>query len=97
MTDEQTLKTQICEWLSARPNCMYRVIQIGRIPGRTNQSKGVSDIIGCINGRAFFIEVKSKSGTLRPEQEKFLMDASRAGAITIVARDFETVVKEISA
>jgi penicillin-binding protein-related factor A (putative recombinase) len=52
---------------------------------------GVADIIGVVNGRAVFIEVKSPKGKLSPGQIQFLEEAKQNGAITIVARSIEDV------
>jgi len=62
---------------------------------RANHSKfsekGSSDILGIWDGRMLCIEVKSRRGTLRPEQREFLETMGKLGAITILARCLEDV------
>lgn len=48
--------------------------------------KGVSDIIGLINGRFLAIEVKSKAGSLTPEQRIFLAQINNEGGIAFCSR-----------
>lgn len=58
---------------------------------------GVSDILGILpGGRMLCIEVKSRTGKLRPSQRDFLERAGRAGALAFVARsvkDVETALR----
>jgi Holliday junction resolvase len=62
---------------------------------RANHSKfsekGSSDILGIWQGKMLCIEVKSRRGTLRPEQKEFLETMNRLGAITLVARSLDDV------
>ncbi|NTW04548.1 MAG: VRR-NUC domain-containing protein [Peptococcaceae bacterium] len=58
---------------------------------------GFSDLFGINNlGRAIFIEVKSKSGKLSPEQENFLRMMTASGAYAGVAKCPEDAVKIIN-
>lgn len=65
--------------------------------------KGVADIIGMIPyyadekpmARSLFIEVKSKTGSLSPEQRVFLARALEQGAIAFVARSTQDVIKNL--
>jgi hypothetical protein len=50
--------------------------------------KGVSDIIGIYKGKMLCLEVKSATGKLRPEQQKFLERMKDLGAITGVVRSW---------
>ena len=68
-------------------------------------TKGMSDIIGCVPSRApavcavgtmLAIEVKSPTGTVRPEQTAFLAEVVRAGGIGFVARSCEDVVNKLA-
>ena len=55
--------------------------------------KGVSDIIGCHNGRMFAIEIKTQAGRVTPYQQRFLDRVNDAGGIGFVARSIEDVVE----
>lgn len=48
--------------------------------------KGVADILACFKGRAIAIEVKSATGSCRPEQIEWLADWEKAGGLAMVAR-----------
>jgi len=49
--------------------------------------KGVSDIIGLLPGGRFLaVEVKWRSGALRPHQEDFLKAVNEAGGLGVVVR-----------
>ena len=67
---------------------------------RANHSKfsekGSSDILGIWQGRMLCIEVKSRRGTLRPEQKEFLETMSKLGAITLLARGLEEVLDALA-
>ena len=56
--------------------------------------KGFSDITGFrkSDGKAFFIEIKTPTGKLRPDQEHFLKQMSQYPVITGVARSVEDAI-----
>ncbi len=57
---------------------------------------GHSDLYGVRpDGRAYFVETKTRYGRLRPEQSRFLEAMRACGAVAIVARDHETVVRDV--
>ena len=57
--------------------------------------KGSSDIIGMTKtGKFLGVEVKTATGTLRPEQAAFLMRVNANGGKAIVARSVEDLMKE---
>ena len=58
---------------------------------------GISDIVGVIDGRAVFVEVKTKTGNQRDAQRKWQAAVERAGAIYIIARSPEEALAAISA
>lgn len=68
--------------------------QDGRVVS-TGLPKGFSDLFGFrkIDGRMFFIEVKSKNGKLKKEQMHFLKTMSAYGAITGVARSAKEAIE----
>ena len=53
--------------------------------------KGVSDIIGCKDGRMFAIEIKTQAGRVTPYQQRFLDRVNAAGGLAFVARSIEDV------
>ena len=55
--------------------------------------KGISDIIGVLNGRFLAIEVKRPDGVLSEAQVEFLRKVRRAGGIAMVAQSLEDVVR----
>lgn len=63
----------------------------------TGLPKGYSDLHGFrkSDGRMFFIEVKTPTGRLRPEQEKFIKTVKKNGAIAGVARSVDDAIKII--
>lgn len=63
----------------------------------TGLPKGFSDLFGfrIPDGRAFFIEVKSPTGKVRPEQQNFIERMRSNGALAGVARSVEDARKII--
>lgn len=54
--------------------------------------RGVSDILGIINGGTFLaIEVKAEKGKVSPEQQEFIDNITKNGGIAFVARCLEDV------
>ncbi len=63
-------------------------------PVSTGLPRGFSDVFGHRpDGRAFYIEVKSATGRLRPEQDAFLAAMRRSGALAGVARSPEDAIR----
>ncbi len=57
---------------------------------RANTAKGMSDIMGVLrDGRTLAIEVKSRTGRMRPGQEEFLATIRNAGGVAGVCRSVE--------
>jgi hypothetical protein len=68
------------------------------LPGTTRfvrfGKKGMADIQGYTNeGVALFVECKSATGKLRPEQKEFLDRAARCGCKVVVARSIDDLQK----
>jgi len=53
--------------------------------------KGLPDIHGCIKGRAVYVEVKTGTGKLSPEQLRERARIEQAGGIYIEARSVDDV------
>lgn len=65
-------------------------------PVQTGLPRGFSDLFGFRpDARAFFVEVKSASGRLRPEQAAFLEAMRARGAVAVVARDADDCVERV--
>lgn len=94
MTPEGLIKREIQDYLEAR-NIFHWVNQAGRIPGRTLSKTGVSDLLGCFEGKLLAIEVKSEKGKLSDEQNQFLLDVKFHGGIGFMARSVEDVRKQL--
>ena len=57
---------------------------------RANTARGMSDIMGVLrDGRTLAIEVKSRTGRMRPGQEEFLQTIRSAGGVAGVCRSVE--------
>jgi len=60
---------------------------------RANTAKGMSDIMGVLrDGKTLAIEVKSRTGRMRPGQEEFLATIRAAGGVAGVCRSVEDAV-----
>ena len=61
---------------------------------RANTQRGMSDIMGALmDGRTLAIEVKSRTGRMRPGQEEFLQQIRAAGGVAGVCRSVEDAQK----
>lgn len=61
---------------------------------RANTQRGMSDIMGALmDGRTLAIEVKSRTGRMRPGQEEFLQTIRQAGGVAGVCRSVEDAQK----
>jgi hypothetical protein len=61
---------------------------------RANTAKGMSDIMGVLrDGRTLAIEVKSRTGRMRPGQEEFLATIRQAGGVAGVCRSVDDAVR----
>lgn len=53
---------------------------------------GVSDILGCYQGRMIAIELKSPTGKATPDQIRFIQNVNDAGGIGFVAKSIDEVI-----
>lgn len=100
-TEEKDAQNAIIAHLKQRPDiAWYARINSGsfQIENRrfiANSKKGMSDIIGQMNGSGQFlaIEVKSSVGKIKPHQQDFLNEVNNGGGIGFVARSTADVKK----
>ncbi len=102
MTTESLIQNKIRVALSQDGHIVFRA-NVGKVrmaDGRyfdTGLPKGFSDLFGFRpDGRIFFIEVKNKTGKLRPEQEKFIEQMKKRGALAGVARSVEDAMEIVN-
>lgn len=91
MTPETALKIDVMKYLRSIPGRYSRVLQVGIIPGRTNASKGMFDIVTIFRGKVDWIELKAPDGKMSPEQETFQVAWTTAGGSAWVARSLDDV------
>lgn len=97
---EAAIQETICAWLQAH-HIPFSVTDASRSfgpdgePRRSKVRAGWPDISGVIprTGRAFFIETKSATGRLRAEQKRVIAHLRAAGALVIVARSMDEVIR----
>jgi len=92
---EKELQNQVIDFLSKSGAWFYH-------PRETKKgSDGIPDIIGCLNGKFFAIELKSPDvkkpeNHLRPEQRKVLEKIKSSGGFVLVSNKLEEVVNFIN-
>jgi len=66
-----------------------------KIHGGPYQEKGLSDIIGCLDGRFIAIEVKmpGKEDTVTDMQQRFIDQVLESGGVALVSSNIETTLK----
>lgn len=72
---------------------------IKKIYRRSNNKyhrKGIADILGIVEGKFLAIEVKSKTGTISPEQRIFIARVNQDGGIGFIARSVSQCALELS-
>lgn len=102
MTEEHSIMNAIRAALSEN-GCVSFRMNVGKMrtpDGRyfdTGVPVGFSDIFGFreCDGRAFFIEVKTKTGRASPKQKAFISAMQKAGAIAGICRSPQDAIKLI--
>jgi len=89
MTPEAKVKTKIRAYLASIPAVWYC-----QPIGGAYSSHGVPDIVGCVRGQMFAIEVKApgKSRTVTPLQQRQLEAIMQAGSLAMVAESVDQVI-----
>lgn len=72
-------------------------VPVGRIPGRRNPGRGISDRIVMKNGITFFVEFKNREGRNKqePSQKEFEGWVRRFGGRYFIVRSVEDVMEAI--
>lgn len=100
---ETELQNLILDYLNCLPGCfawrnnntgLWDPVKKIYRPLRGHSHKGVSDILGCINGRSLCVEVKSKCKRPTPEQDAFLDIIERIGGIALWCDSWEVFKKK---
>ncbi len=55
----------------------------------SKQRSGLPDVMGVVNGRAIFVEIKIARDQLSDEQREAIADLTKAGAVVFVASNFQ--------
>lgn len=103
MTEEHRIQNEIR--LALSPYCMIFRINVGVVKtpdGRyfdTGVPKGFSDLFGFrrSDGRAVFIEVKTKTGRVSPHQLRFIEKMRAEGALAGICRSKEDALALVGA
>lgn len=85
---ERDITRQIKKLLDNIENCWYF-----KVAGGQFQRAGIPDIIGCLNGKYFAIEVKRPGGKLSEKQKKEIEAIKSCNGIVFVAYSTEDVIK----
>lgn len=99
---EATVMKEIMLAVSQAGNKIFRsnVGRVQTIDGRwfdTGLPKGHADLYGFRpDGQVFYIEVKSETGRVRPDQINFLETMRKNGALAGIARSVEDAMKIIN-
>ena len=75
---------------------LYYTKEGGRIS--TGVPNGFSDLFGHrkLDGKAFYIECKTPTGKVRPEQKNFIKQMKQSGALAGIARSVEEALEIVS-
>ena len=87
---EDTLKVKVMKWLSVQPDIYYW-------KASDRYTKGVSDIIACVNGWFVAAELKADDGEATPHQDLFIMCVNKAkgvGGVCYCLQDVIDLVNE---
>ena len=101
---EKQIQATIIEWINKNGGIALRQQSGVFIPYAMWKSKkafrigfkGLSDIVGCWQGRFFAIEVKDHKRIVEPEQRDFIDSVRGRGGIGMVARSLDDVIEVLS-
>lgn len=102
---EKQIEKAIITWLYAQRIFCTKVDNVGIYDAKlksyrrqhgTFRLKGISDIFFATHDHWGWIEVKSKTGRVSPDQQRFLDQVKELGGVAIVARSVEDVETRLS-
>lgn len=86
--------------INMQPGCFaFRVNNVGvwdsgkGIYRKGNTMKGISDILACVKGRMFAIEVKAGKDVISFDQQKFMTLVTQSGGKTFVAHSTDGFIE----
>ena len=88
---ETAIVNSIMRWLKAQPGCWAF-----KVHGGPWQLAGVPDIVGCLDGKFFALEVKRPGGKIRPVQEIIIGQIRKAGGLADIVYNKEQVCELLS-
>jgi hypothetical protein len=100
-TKESDILRAVLEWLHWHHIFVFRVNNTGIFDPTQKRfrsfqgMKGVSDILGIINGRFLAIEVKRPGQKPRPDQAEFLKEINNQGGLGIVVHSLDELEKQL--
>lgn len=91
---EKTLQNEVIRYLEALGVYCWAAKAIPLKKRKNSIKIGVSDVLGILpdDGRMLAIELKSKRGTVSPEQMVFLERVAKDGGVSGVARSLQDVI-----
>lgn len=98
MTEAQ-IQSAIHRAIGSRPDCRLFRNHVGKVcdsQGRWHSfglAPGSADLVGWCKGRFLSIEVKSATGKVRPDQQRWMDAVNQHGGIAFVARSVEEAVR----
>ncbi len=81
---EKDIQRKILQWLNAQEGCYFFKVAQGAY-----STKGVSDLIGVVNGIFVALEVKTPKGRVTPLQQNFIDRVRSEGGHAYVIRSLD--------
>lgn len=83
---ESTIRDEVMRYLNSQ-----RDVWVFKVAGSAFQRRGVPDIVGCVLGLFFAIELKTTTGKQEPSQIVEERKIRAAGGVSVVCRSVEEV------